>query len=747
MAAYKRKGFKRIFVLVLVTALSVAAGSVVYWWQVSHRLDQDARVILDGLGNELADNVGGAIRSQQKILTTLAVSLQDDPVLKKPAELIAYLQDQNKQSLFSLTGYQFSDGTVVFSDGIRQKGFLSQEIIDTVRKDKFIVSYQTAHPRYPEQESLLLAAVVENHEQPWEVVFAVQPVNSYQTALEDFLLTDTSLSLVIDQQGQVLMSHPTASRNNTFEVLEESLPDKRFSKEQMYRNIKDGKGGIFGYIYDGKQRFLSYYPVGYNGWYAVAILPEVSFAQKIKSLVFMSLVWCVSILVVLGFLLAFILRQQHKSTKELYEMGFVDPLLKTDNLNAFRLKFPTALADWKAQNIPLALVLVNINQFKAVNDMYGFEQGDQVLKQVSKALQSELTPGELFCRLSADVFLLLLVCPDREELGRRVDKMVLQAGRVCVAEKEGLPLSLTGGIYVVEEEVPFYIMLDRANLAWASAKQRAGSNYAFYDSAYLRQLVTEKRIESTMERALADQEFKLYLQPKYDFKTGRIISAEALVRWQQDKQGMIPPDWFIPVFERNGFVLKLDWYMLRHTVQLLKRWQEQGAPMVTIGVNFSRLHLENPKFTDELVRITDQAGVAHEFIEVELTESVVFGNLERMKHVIDSLHAAGFSVAMDDFGAGYSSLNVLKNLDFDCVKLDKEFLAKGEGNPRQRQIISGLVSMVKELGCRVVAEGVETQEQAEFLRSIGCDMAQGYFYSRPLPAKEFEKKLKEDAGK
>lgn len=745
MLSYKRKGFKRTFVLVLTTALLVAGGAVMYWWQVSHRLDQDARVILEEVGKELAENVSTTILAQQKILTTLAVSLQDDPVLKQPDELISYLQDQDVQSLFDLTGFSYPDGRTVFSNGIRQKNFLTPQLTAAVKEKNFAVVFQASHPFRPGEKYLLLASAVRNKREPGGIVFALQPVSLYQPALEDFLLTDTSLSLVIDQQGNVLMSHPKASRDNTFEVLDESVPDKRFSKENMYRNIKEGKGGILGYIYDGKQRFLSYYPVGYNDWYAIAILPEVSVAQKIKSLVFMSLVWCISVIGVLILLLTFILRQHHKNTKELYKMGFTDALLGTDNLNGFRLKFPDALEKARQENSPLALTVVNINQFKAINDMYGFEQGDRVLKQVADCLQKELQAAELFCRISSDIFLLLLACPDPETLGKRVEKMLENAGHGCRIEQQQVHLRLTGGIYILEAAIPFYIMLDRANLAAASAKQRAGSRYAFYESEALRRLVTEKRIESDMERALQDGEFKLYLQPKCDFKTGRIVSAEALVRWQHAAQGMIRPDWFIPVFEKNGFVVPLDWYMFRQVLQTLKKWTDAKMPVVPVGVNFSRLHLEEADFIGKMVQLTDEIGVPRRLVEIELTESVVCGNLERMKGVVDELHAAGFSVAMDDFGAGYSSLNVLKNLDFDCVKLDKEFLAKGEGNPRQRQVISGLVRMVKELGCRVVAEGVETQEQADFLREIGCDMAQGFLYFRPLPAAEFEKKLREDA--
>lgn len=744
MINYKKKGFKRAFVLVLLAALVLAGGLVVYVWQVSDRLEQDAQVILEATGKELAGNIKQVISSQQKILTTLAFSLKDDPVLSKPQELIDYLKDQNKQSLFVLTGFQYGDGKTVFSNEQEKKNFLSQEMVKNVKENGFVVSYYSAHPFQAGQNSLLLAAAVQNKQQPWGIVFALQPVSSYEKSLDNLLLTDTSLSLVIDQQGEVLISHPTASENNMFRVMEASTEYKRFSKEEMYQNIREGKEGVFGYIFDGKQRFLSYYPIGYNQWYAVAILPIVSIAQKITSLIWVSLLICLSVIGVLGLLLAFILRREHQNAKALYKMGFVDEVTGWDNLNAFQLKFPATIGTFHEQQKPFAMVLLNLNHFKALNDMYGFEQGDKVLRQTDGLLRQNLQEGELCCRSTADRFVLLLGCPSREELSERLEMLISQIEKSCQVEDEPLLLSLTGGIYVIEEDTPFYIMLDRAKLALDTAKQRAGSRYAFYDREYLQKLVTEKRIESNMETALAERQFKVYLQPKYSFQTGKMVGAEALVRWIHPVKGMIRPDWFIPVFERNGFVLKLDHYIWQEVVSFLKKRLAAQLPVVPVGVNFSRLHLDDPQFIESISQVAQEYGVESKWLEAELTESVVFGNTERMQQVLHALHAKGFSVAMDDFGAGYSSLNVLKNLDFDCVKLDKEFLARGETNPRMRQVISGLVKMIKELGSKIVAEGVETEEQAAFLRSIGCDTAQGFLYSRPLPLEEFEKKLDQE---
>ncbi len=742
---YKTTGFKRAFVLILAAATVVAAGSVLYWKQVSQRLSQDARMAIVSVSCELGENFSQLLGTEFQVLSSVGVSLARPGALADTKALVTYLDQQNKQNVFTLTGYQNAQGKAVFSNGKVLPDFISPENVDYAYEHGHYISGRRKGP-FSGQDILVFAVPMPAPEgEKAGVVFATQTLDYYSATLAANLLHGEGSSFIIDKDGNIIIAYPRAVFDNLQKVAEVSVFDRGRSFLRMQQEIARRERGWTGYTLKGEHRFASFYPLKYNEWYALSVLPTRSVADRAQTLMLMSLVLCLSIIIVLGILLLFILRMQRQSSKALYRMGFVDPLTGTDNLNAFRFKFPRAAAAFKEKGIPYALVLVNINRFKAVNDIYGFEQGDQVLKQVSAALQAETQEGELCCRSGADTFLLLLACPDRTELGRRVDALALRAGRYCQTDGQCLPLSLTCGIYLVDEDVPFYIMMDRANLAWASAKQHAGQICAFYDEEFRRQIVIEKRIESTMDQALNNGEFKIYLQPKCDFKTGQTLSAEALVRWQQPEHGMIPPDQFIPVFEKNGFVLKLDMFMLRETLALLKRWKEENKALVPIGVNFSRLHLEDPRFIEVLAQTADEYGVEHRWLEVELTESVVFGNVDLMKQVIDGLHEKGFSVAMDDFGAGYSSLNVLKNLDFDCIKLDKEFLARGEGNPRMRQIISGLVRMIKSLGSHIVAEGVETKEQAEFLSGIGCDLAQGYLFSRPLPPQEFETRLAEAA--
>ena len=298
------------------------------------------------------------------------------------------------------------------------------------------------------------------------------------------------------------------------------------------------------------------------------------------------------------------------------------------------------------------------------------------------------------------------------------------------------------GVYEITENIPFYIMLDRTHLALENAKKISGEKIQFYDEADLRRIVTEKQIENSMEEALERGDFSVYLQPKCDFKTGRMAGAEALVRWKKGDAGLVRPDDFIPIFEKNGFILRLDMFILEQVVSLLSRWKSCGLTPVPVAVNFSRLHLNDSRYIPQMTCLVDKYGVAHNLIEVELTENVILNNLECAQNVIRGLHRKGFSVAMDDFGSGYSSLNVLKNLQFDGIKLDKEFLGGFDENENAKKVIEGAVRMIKSLGVKVIAEGVETREQADFLRRTGCDVAQGYLFSKPVDVEAFEALLR-----
>lgn len=447
---------------------------------------------------------------------------------------------------------------------------------------------------------------------------------------------------------------------------------------------------------------------------------------------------CGGILLLFSGLLLFSLRLHNRSRNRLRDVAFVDPLTGADNFNSMQTHFEEYLARLDGKG---ALVVLDVLKFKIINDLHGFQRGNEVLQKIAQILRGQLKKEESFCRLTADHFALLLSFDTRENFQKRMMKLASQLRRECAEAPLGLIIEVAMGMYEIKNpEESFYIILDRAHLALGNAKNASPSKIQFFEEIDRSRIMAEQEIETTMHSALSNREFEIYLQPKCDFATGQLRGAEALVRWNK-ANGIVRPDEFIPVFEKNGFILQLDMYIFEEVVRLLQSWKEKGFSPVPVAVNFSRLHLNDDRFVPQMRHLSSKYGVDPHLLEVELTESVVFHNLQRAQSVLNNLHRYGFSVAMDDFGAGYSSLNVLKNLHFDSIKLDKEFLGDFEGNPYAQNVIEGTVKMVKKLGIKVVAEGVETREQVDFLRQIGCDVAQGYFFSKPVKTAAFEQML------
>ena len=382
--------------MILLVVLVVAAGSMLYWRQITQRLEQDAQVTLRADGQEVANNMRHLLGVQLQVLSTLALSLEYPEDLEDTDWIASYLGQQNKRNSFTWMGFQSPNGEAVFSNGFSIRRFLSPEEIAETYEKGYYISNPRANP-FSEEKVIMLTAPVYFNQEPLGVVFALQPLGFYAEALSQGSLGDNGVSMLVDSQGEVLVSYPYATAGNIFEVTAKSKFDRGFSAQEIKENIMHGHSGTNSYTFRGEHRFSSYFPLGYNNWYVMLVLPTSSVANKAQSMAVMSLVLCLSVVIVLVFLLMFILRMQYKNAKEVYKLGFIDPLTKTDNLNSFRMKFPAAVAEFKAKKIPVALVLLNINRFKAVNDIYGFEQGDLVLKHVAMVLQNSLQEGELFC--------------------------------------------------------------------------------------------------------------------------------------------------------------------------------------------------------------------------------------------------------------------------------------------------------------------------------------------------------------
>ncbi len=380
-----------------------------------------------------------------------------------------------------------------------------------------------------------------------------------------------------------------------------------------------------------------------------------------------------------------------------------------------------------------ALVYLDVIRFKAINDIYGMEAGDRLLKYIAEAIGSTLKKGDAVSRVDADKFVVFV-----KNTGRELELQVEQILEMISQYELPFEISCNVGIYVTNEErLSVDAMIDRAVLAQSTIKGSYTSKYKYYTEELRNEMLSEQEISGMMTTAITDKQFVIYYQPQYNHSTGMLVGAEALVRWNHPERGLISPGIFIPIFEKNGFITKLDLYVFEGVCRFVRRCMEQNAKIVPISSNFSRYDIFQPDFVGQLEAIRKKYNVPAKYLRVEITESAIVGGSQHVNEIVRQLHECGYIVEMDDFGSGYSSLNVLKDIELDIIKLDMLFLSEESDSKRGGTILSAVVRMAKWLGLPVIAEGVETVEQADFLRSIGCNYIQGYLYSKPLQEEKY----------
>ncbi len=410
-----------------------------------------------------------------------------------------------------------------------------------------------------------------------------------------------------------------------------------------------------------------------------------------------------------------------------------DELTGIYNKQAFYAKTKEMLLDNPDKNFDL--LRINIERFKVLNDLFGESTGDKLLRYIGKFLKEINLPLCVSGRLYADNF---VVCYEagKGDSRRMINTLQMVADSFAINNRT----ILSFGLYRIDDKtLPVSVMCDRANMALWKAKGNFKNPYCEYDEKMRQQVLKEQKIINAMEMAIQNKEFTLYLQPKYDIEKGTIIGAEALVRWISLENGFISPGDFIPVFENNGFVYEVDKFIWEESCRYLRKWLDEGREVHPISVNVSRIDLYVPKLVQHLVDLREKYQLPSQYLELEITESAYTEDPEQIITITRQLREAGFVILMDDFGTGYSSLNMLKDIQIDVLKLDMGFLKSSDYSAKGGNILTAILKMAESLKMQTIAEGVETKEQVEFLKSIGCRYVQGFYYSKPLPVGEFEK--------
>ncbi len=389
-----------------------------------------------------------------------------------------------------------------------------------------------------------------------------------------------------------------------------------------------------------------------------------------------------------------------------------------------------------------ASIFMNLRKYKDINAKVGFEAGCQVLHCIVAALRKICDEEEYFGRVGGDNFVLLL----KKE--RLLEKLKVLNALPCDISMGGnnysFILSFKMGVFLI----PYGLtdiseIAENASIAYSLARQSHKESVVYYSEEKRVAYEQQKMFESALRPALQQGEIVVYFQPKVDLSTCRIVGAEALCRWIHHGS-ILPPDSFIPLFEQNGMITEIDFYIFEQTCRHLRQWRDAGLPDVVVSVNFSKISLETPDFAGLLTTIAGRHGISTSQLEIEFTETCCMENETKFGVILSELKAQGFTVSLDDFGKGFSSINMLKNMPFDILKLDRTLLSERESeDARGLIILNSIICMAHFLKIAVIAEGVETQEQIEYLKGMQCEKAQGYYFDKPLPPEEFVTRLTE----
>lgn len=437
------------------------------------------------------------------------------------------------------------------------------------------------------------------------------------------------------------------------------------------------------------------------------------------------------------------IRIQKIIERQIYHLAYHDALTNLPNRRSFMNHLHNEIIDRKYSKSKLAILFIDLDNFKSINDQWGHEVGDLVLKEAAQTIQGAIRPTDMVARLGGDEFIVMLKdVEDQQELTKYVERILMKFQTpLLISEHEYMITCSIGVASYPENGESAEELIKNADAALYSLKGHGKNGFVLFDKNIENQSFERRLLENALRSAIREQQFYLEYQPKLNLSTHELMGMEALIRWKHPDLGTIPPGKFIPLAEKTGLIIPLGKWILRESCRQAKQWQTGEYSPLLISVNVSVIQLEDPHFIDIVKEILQETGFNPKWLELEVTESI-FADVKNSASILQEIRNLGIQISIDDFGTGYSSLSYLKNLPVDTLKVDQSFVKDIHTNDDSRAIVNAVITLANTLGLKVIAEGIELQEHIEELNKDGCIFGQGYYFSRPLTSEAFEEYLK-----
>lgn len=534
--------------------------------------------------------------------------------------------------------------------------------------------------------------------------------------------------LVLDSQGTLVAD--TYNKDGIYNNKEDII-------EAIY-NSKNSSENFVEFDYLGNEYLAYYEATGINDWYLISYVPKEYVYKNLDKINSMIVINNIVVYLIIIVLIIILFNSYVKYQKKISSIIFIDDLTEQKNVEYLKFEFQN-MNDKDKQD--KSLVVMDIDKFKIINIMYGSEVGDNLLKYIPKAF-NEVLPNDQIFKGNGDLFVIIINSTSKEEI---INKIRIFENRIRedFEKKIIVPMYLSFGVCSFDKFDDLHSIYNNALISKNEIKGNVNNNISFFTEESKNKIIENRKIEDDFMYSVKNNEFEVWYQPKYNMTTNKIYGAEALVRWRKKDGSLIPPSKFIPVFENTGQIAKLDEFVIETVFKNIKETKELGLDIKPISINLSRVNIYNLDIVDKIKELSEIYKINSDDVSFEITESALIENNTSINELIKKLHKLGFRVDMDDYGVGTSTLNSLFASDFDTLKLDKSFIDY-IGNEKMDTIIKSTIRMAKELNLKIIAEGVETKDQVEFLINNNCNIAQGYYFSKPLNKHDYFSLYKEE---